>query len=109
MLETYITQSDDVEMEDAPISNRSNSEIEVDNTKPKKAFKESENKYSHSRESSDNFKTPKALKKALAKRAELLAAESDSDFIHMLKTDPNGHRTDVESEDAHESESSVQT
>jgi hypothetical protein len=110
MLETYIVHSDDVEMEDAPVERDDTSvemedtdnEIEVDTPKPKKKAFQSD---------SDGFDTPKVLKEALKRRAQLLAAESAFDVVDMSRADSNGHRTDVEveSEDAHELDIGAQT
>jgi hypothetical protein len=110
LLETYIAHSDDVEMEDAPVerdntsveTEDADSEIEVDTPKPKKKAFESD---------SDEFKTPKVLKEALKRRAQLLAAEAAFEFVDMSSADSNGHTTDVEveSEDARESDIGAQT
>jgi hypothetical protein len=101
-------EDSDVEMQDAPIFARPERETEEENTpKPKKkaAFKrkgDDSGESDRDRES-DNFQTPRALKKRVAKRAEFLA-ESDANSMDMSKTDPQTDgRTESESEDPHAS------
>jgi hypothetical protein len=104
-------------MEDAPVE-RDNASVERDDTSVKTEDTDSEievdtpkSKKKAFKSNSDGFKTPKVLKEALKRRAQIHAAESAFDFMDMSRADSNGHRTDVEvkSEDAHESDIGAQT
>lgn len=99
ILETYIVLSDDIpgdiDMQDVPITNESDSasEVEVDTPKPRKAFEWSEDEAKDSQWSesegiagSGEFITPKALKK----RAQPLAAG--------MLNGRDGYRNEIESD-----------
>lgn len=94
-------------MQDAPIFAGLERETQEEQTpKPKKkaaSKRKGEDSESENNRESDSFQSPKAFRKRLMKRAELLA-DSDANSMDLLKTDLHADgRTETESEDARES------